>query len=230
MHRTTLRLAILLAFATGAATAQNFVIPTTTLAAQTANNTSAANSFAAQTNGNTAAGSVSKVDIHSLLYTGATTKIYAHLMVWFGGSNHMNVGYNSTDPNQVHSQITDMISLGIDGVIIGNTTVTRPASIPPAMAKETGGLSGRPLFTMSTSALARMYKLTQKKIPLIGCGGVGGGADAYAKICAGASLVQLYTALVFEGPGLVADINRDLAKLLQRDGFKSVNQAVGVAT
>jgi hypothetical protein len=91
---------------------------TTTLAAQTANNTSTATGFAAQTNGNAGAANVSKVDVHSLLYSGATTKVYAHLLLWFGGSNHMNVGYNSTDAGQIHNQITDMISRGIDGVII----------------------------------------------------------------------------------------------------------------
>ncbi|HKU24968.1 MAG TPA: hypothetical protein VJQ54_05815 [Candidatus Sulfotelmatobacter sp.] len=93
-------------------------MPTTTLAAQTANNTSAASTFPSQSNGNFAPRSVSKVDVHSLLYPGADTKIFAHMMVWFGGSNHMNVGYSSTDPAQVHRQIVDMISRGIDGVII----------------------------------------------------------------------------------------------------------------
>ncbi|HKU23675.1 MAG TPA: hypothetical protein VJQ50_21865 [Terriglobales bacterium] len=91
---------------------------TTTLAAQTGNNTSGANSFHSQSNGNLGAGNVSKVDLHSLLYPGTTTKIYAHLVPWFGGSNHMNVGYSSTDPAQVHRQVKDMISRGIDGVII----------------------------------------------------------------------------------------------------------------
>src|SRR5579864_8496085 len=109
---------VLLLSATGVCAAGNYVVPTTTLAAQTANNTSAANSFGGQTNGNEGAGNVSKVDVHSLLYSGASTKVYAHLLLWFGGSNHMNVGYSSTDPAQVHRQITDMISRGIDGVII----------------------------------------------------------------------------------------------------------------
>ena len=98
--------------------AETQIHPTTTLAAQTGNNTSAANSFSSQSNGNLGAGNVSKVDIHSLLYPGASTKIYAHLVPWFGGSNHMNVGYSSTDPAQVHRQVADMISRGIDGVII----------------------------------------------------------------------------------------------------------------
>jgi hypothetical protein len=92
--------------------------PTTTLAAQTGNNTSAAGSFTHQSNGNLGAGNVSKLDIRSLLYPGATTRIYAHFMPWFGGSNHMNVGYSSTDPNQVRRQVQDMISRGIDGAII----------------------------------------------------------------------------------------------------------------
>jgi hypothetical protein len=98
--------------------AGNYVVPTTTLAIQTSNNTSAANTFVSQSNGNLGAGNISKDDIHALLYSGATTKIYAHLMLWFGQSNHMNVGYSSTDPAQIKRQVTDMISRGITGVII----------------------------------------------------------------------------------------------------------------
>jgi hypothetical protein len=118
MRRKALCLAVLLLCAASVSTAANYVVPTTTLATQTANNTSAANSFATQTNGNAGAGNVSKVDVHSLLYPGSATKVYAHLMLWFGQSNHMNVGYSSTDAKQVHLQIVDMISRGIDGVII----------------------------------------------------------------------------------------------------------------
>jgi hypothetical protein len=92
--------------------------PTTTLAAQTSNNTSAANGFLAQTNGNLGAGNVSKMDVHSMLYAGANTKVYAHLLLWFGGTNHMNVNYSSTDPAQIKNQVADMISRGINGVII----------------------------------------------------------------------------------------------------------------
>lgn len=86
--------------------------------ALTVNNTSAADTFVEQSNGNLGANNVSKVNVHSLLYSGATTKIFAHLLLWFGQSNHMNVGYNSNDPSQVQRQITDMVSRGIDGVII----------------------------------------------------------------------------------------------------------------
>lgn len=119
------------------------------------------------------------------------------------------------------------LTSGIDGIIIGNTTITRPPEIPAALAQEAGGLSGAPLRTLSTRVLADIYRLTKGQIPLIGCGGIASGADAYDKIRAGASLVQLYSAMVYEGIGLAARINRELAVLLKRDGFKSVNEAVG---
>jgi hypothetical protein len=110
--------ATLLALSAVCSAGTTYVVATTTLSAQTSNNTSASNSFTTQFNGNRGAGNISKVDVHSLLYSGATTKIYAHLMVWFGQSNHMNIGYSSTDPTQIRNQINDMISRGIDGVII----------------------------------------------------------------------------------------------------------------
>lgn len=115
----------------------------------------------------------------------------------------------------------------VDGLIATNTTIARPASLKDPRRGESGGLSGRPLFEPSTRVLGRLYKLTGGKIPLIGVGGVGSGADAYAKIRAGASLVQLYTALVYEGPGLIGTIKRDLAQCLRRDGFSSLAGAVG---
>ena len=110
--------AVLLIAISGVGWASNYVVPTTTLAAQTANNTSAASSFLNQSNGNLGANNVSKMDVHSLLYSGSKTKVFAHLLLWFGQSGHMNVGYSSTDPAQVQRQITDMISRGIDGVVI----------------------------------------------------------------------------------------------------------------
>jgi hypothetical protein len=90
----------------------------TPLSALTGDNTSAAESFSSQSNGNLGANNVSKINIHSLLYAGAQTKVLAHLLLWFGQSNHMNVGYSSNDPAQVSHQITDMISRGIDGVVV----------------------------------------------------------------------------------------------------------------
>jgi dihydroorotate dehydrogenase len=120
------------------------------------------------------------------------------------------------------------LDTGIDGLIIGNTTITRPAHLTSVHRAETGGLSGRPLTPLSNACLARMYRLCGQNIPIIGCGGVASGADAYAKIRAGASLVQFYSALVFEGPPLVTNIKRELTALLKRDGFSSVTEAVGV--
>lgn len=117
---------------------------------------------------------------------------------------------------------------GIAGLIVANTTTARPASLRSPHRAEAGGLSGRPLFEMTTAMLREMYALTGRgKLPLIGSGGIASGHDAYVKIRAGASLVQFYSALVFKGPQLVADICRDLAALLRQDGFKSVAEAVG---
>jgi dihydroorotate dehydrogenase len=118
---------------------------------------------------------------------------------------------------------------GIDGLIIANTTVERPAGLVSRHASESGGLSGRPLFAPSTAILADIYRLTRGRLPLIGVGGVASAADAYAKIRAGASLVQLYTALVFDGPALIGRIKQELAEFVRRDGFASVAEAVGTA-
>jgi dihydroorotate dehydrogenase len=117
----------------------------------------------------------------------------------------------------------------VDGLIVANTTVARPVGLVSPNAQKSGGLSGRPLFAPSTALLADMYRLTQGQLPLIGVGGVASASDAYAKIRAGASLIQIYTALVFEGPDLVSRIKRGLADLLRRDGFSSIADAVGTA-
>jgi dihydroorotate dehydrogenase len=118
---------------------------------------------------------------------------------------------------------------GIDGLVVANTTVARPAGLSSRNAAETGGLSGRPLLAPSTALLADMYRLTEGRLPLIGVGGIADAGDAYAKIRAGASLVQLYTALVFSGPALVGRIGHGLAGLLRADGFGSIAEAVGAA-
>jgi dihydroorotate dehydrogenase len=119
------------------------------------------------------------------------------------------------------------LTSGIDGLIVSNTTVARPPGLRGGNAHEPGGLSGKPLFAPSTALLAEMHRRTRGRVPLIGVGGVASGADAYAKIRAGASLVQLYTGLIYQGPGLIARIRSELAALLRRDGFRSVAAAVG---
>jgi dihydroorotate dehydrogenase len=116
---------------------------------------------------------------------------------------------------------------GVDGLIATNTTIARPAGLTGRHRTETGGLSGRPLFAPATRVLAEMSRLTDGRIPMIGVGGVASGAEAYAKIRAGAALVQLYTGLIYEGPALVPRIKAELATLLRRDGFGSIGEAVG---
>lgn len=115
----------------------------------------------------------------------------------------------------------------LDGLIVSNTTLARDAVANSPHAKEAGGLSGKPLFAPSTEVLRKVYQLTQGKLPLIGVGGIASAEDAYAKIRAGASLVQLYSALVYQGFGLAGRINEGLEKLLARDGFASIADAVG---
>jgi dihydroorotate dehydrogenase len=117
---------------------------------------------------------------------------------------------------------------GIDGLIIGNTTIDRPPHLRSPDRNAEGGLSGKPLMPKSTACLAAMYRYCGSSIPIIGCGGIASGADAYTKIKAGASLVQLYSAMVFQGPGLVSRIKHELAALLRADGFRSVADAVGI--
>ena len=117
--RAIVTIAVIILLALSAAFAAELAIqPTTTLTAETANNTSAADSFSTQSNGNPAPSNISKLPVRSLLYPGATTKIYAHFMPWFGGSNHMWVGYRSDDRTQVKKQVSDMMSRGYDGAIV----------------------------------------------------------------------------------------------------------------
>ena len=120
-----------------------------------------------------------------------------------------------------------LVSRGVDGIAVANTTLSRPGLSDPALGKEAGGLSGRPLFHRSTVMLARVHLLTRGSIPLIGIGGVDCGATAIAKIEAGATLLQLYTGLVFEGPGLVARIKRDLVAYAEQERLAHIGDATG---
>ncbi|EEY61590.1 dihydroorotate dehydrogenase, mitochondrial precursor [Phytophthora infestans T30-4] len=121
------------------------------------------------------------------------------------------------------------LALKLDGLVVSNTTLSRPDTLKGAAKGETGGLSGFPVRDMSTKVLGDMYKLTKGKIPLIGVGGVSTGQDAYDKIRAGASLVQMYSCLIYESPLAVPRAKKELAALLSRDGYKSVIDAVGAA-
>ncbi len=134
-------------------------------------------------------------------------------------------------PDLTPPQCEDVAALalehGIDGLIVGNTTIGRPDTLRSRLKGETGGLSGAPLRHLALENLKTMYRLTGGKIPLVGVGGIASGRDAYDRIRAGASVVQLYTALAYEGPGLVKRIKAELGALVKRDGFGNVSEAVG---
>ena len=129
--------------------------------------------------------------------------------------------------DEIEAIIDSVATHGLDAIIVGNTTISRPDSLRSARAQETGGLSGPPLMALSTAVLGRFHAAAGGRVPLIGVGGIASGADALAKIRAGAGVVQLYSAMVYAGPGLVARIGRDLAARLHAEGFGSVAQAVG---
>lgn len=115
----------------------------------------------------------------------------------------------------------------VDGLIISNTTIARSDLLKSPTADEVGGLSGAPLTERSTEMIRQMYKLTQGRIPIIGVGGVFSGIDAYNKILAGASVVQIYTSFAYHGPPIVSKIKRELDALLRENGYKNVTEAVG---
>jgi dihydroorotate dehydrogenase len=119
------------------------------------------------------------------------------------------------------------LAAGIDGLIVANTTLARPEGLRSRHRNQAGGLSGAPLLAPSTAQLARMYRLTGGRLPLIGVGGIASGADAYAKIRAGAAAVQLYTALIYQGPAVVPLILAELEALLARDGHAQIDTALG---
>ncbi|MGQ0526431.1 MAG: quinone-dependent dihydroorotate dehydrogenase [Alphaproteobacteria bacterium] len=131
-------------------------------------------------------------------------------------------------PEQQEELAHTAVDVGIDGLVLTNTTLDRPSYLPKPFAAQKGGLSGLPLTARSTEMIRRIYRLTNGQMPLIGVGGISSAQDAYAKIRAGASLVQLYSAFIFKGPALVNSINRDLARLLKEDGYTSISQAVGL--
>lgn len=130
------------------------------------------------------------------------------------------------NPDELADVAKVAIESGIDAIIATNTTLSRDG-LHSAQKDQAGGLSGAPLFERSTCVLAQLSVLTDGTIPLIGVGGIGSAEQAYAKICAGASAIQLYTALVYQGMSLVMDIANGLDQLLERDGFANVADAVG---
>lgn len=131
------------------------------------------------------------------------------------------------EDGEVEAIVETVVGAGLDAIIVSNTTIARPESLKSVQARESGGLSGAPLREPSTAVLSRFHAAAAGRVALIGAGGIASGADAYAKIRAGARAVQLYSALVYGGPGLVTRIKRDLASRLRADGFTAVEDAVG---
>ena len=134
-------------------------------------------------------------------------------------------------PDLSDENLADVVAVataqGISGMIVGNTTTTRPGGLDPAFAAQTGGLSGKPLMNLSTRVLREVWRATSGKMPLIGTGGIHSADTAYAKIRAGASLIQLYTGLVYAGSGLIPALFTGLLERLRRDGFTHIREAIG---
>ena len=120
------------------------------------------------------------------------------------------------------------LDTGLDGLIVSNTTITRPGGLHSVHAAESGGLSGGPLRDLAATVLRAFRQRVGNSVALIGAGGIASGADAYSRLRAGAGAVQLYSAMVYAGPGLPVRINAELAALLRRDGLASVAEAVGL--
>jgi dihydroorotate dehydrogenase len=136
-------------------------------------------------------------------------------------------------PDLTEREVVDIASVasrfGFNGIIVSNTTISRPDSLRSTQRGEAGGLSGAPLMTLSTRTLSWFHQTNPSDLALVGAGGVASAADVYAKVRAGACAVQLYSALVYGGPGLVRRIKRDLARRLRADGFASIFDARGAA-
>lgn len=132
--------------------------------------------------------------------------------------------------NQLHDIAEVLLHLKIDGVILTNTTLMRPENLCPSFAAEKGGLSGAPLKEKSTEMIAKFYQITSGQIPIIGVGGVESAEDAFDKIAAGASLIQLYTGMIYEGPMIAKNICFGLEHILQTRGFRNISEAVGSST
>ncbi len=129
-------------------------------------------------------------------------------------------------PGALETIVETCVLAGIQGLVVSNTTVTRPGLTSPARG-EAGGLSGPPLRDLSTAVLIQAARLAAGRLTLVGCGGVGSGADALAKVRAGAHLVQLYTAFSYQGPALIPRIKRELLAAMRAQGFTHISQAVG---
>ncbi len=168
--------------------------------------------------------------LRALQDKGALEELLAAVMQARG--DHKTPVFLKVAPDLEPADIDDIVDVTmkqkIDALIVSNTTITRP-DLTSSNQKETGGLSGAPLKDLALQRLKDFRKASGGKIPLIGVGGIANAEDAYERIRAGASLVQLYTAMIYEGPTMARSMSCGLARLLKRDGFASVAEAVGTA-
>ncbi|MEZ5826754.1 MAG: dihydroorotate dehydrogenase (quinone), partial [Geminicoccaceae bacterium] len=131
------------------------------------------------------------------------------------------------EPEEIEA-ITDLvIEYGLDGMIVSNTTVSRPDGLSSEHRGESGGLSGRPLRPLALSALRQVARRARGRIDIVGVGGISSGADVYERIRAGATAVQVYTAFVYQGPFMIRRMLRELGELMERDGMASLADAIG---
>ena len=130
-------------------------------------------------------------------------------------------------PDGLAALVETCVAGGVQGLIVSNTTISRPAGLRSPLAREAGGLSGAPLFPLATAMLARAFLLARGRLALIGVGGVRSGQDAFLKIAAGASLVQVYTAFAYAGPALIPRLKAELAAALREAGFARIDEAIG---
>ena len=118
----------------------------------------------------------------------------------------------------------------IDGIIVSNTTERNRENLFDIQKNEIGGLSGQPLRNLSTNMIKKFYKETKGNIQIIGVGGIDSGQAAFEKICAGANAVQLYTGMVYKGPGVVREMKKELIVILKKENLKNISEAVGINT
>lgn len=174
--------------------------------------------------------------LRDLQLRGRIENLIKSIQIKQSGIKHLNNKpiFIKISPDLDDEQLRDIalmaLANNVNGLIISNSTLKRPSSLVSSFKNEVGGLSGKPIFLDSTIILKKMYSLTNGQIPLIGVGGVSNAYECYEKIKAGASLVQIYTALVFKGPKIIKNILTELNGLILTDGYKNISEVVGKAS
>ena len=131
--------------------------------------------------------------------------------------------------SEISKIIETILKYRIDGIIVSNTTDNNRENLVDNQKNETGGLSGKPIKDLTTNLIKKFYKETMGKIQIIGVGGVDSGQAAFDKICAGANAIQLYTGMVYKGPGVVKDIKKELISIIKKEKLKNIDEAVGIS-